>query len=291
MTEKFYAEKFDDGADAYSELFDELQMRRKSLSRHGVLGSRGDNGSISIEASSTLFEETDPSLLENFGIKPDVIEKSTVTFDFYKQNVEDGIYLASELHDTHVYELTSEVIAPCGTSIIPEQFHEEIRDEIIGYLGGDSIDELDTDERSFVENVMTDSEVCDQVIYQKATVNYSINPLHGNMEYSVSIDYIIAFGDDVWATVSGAIYSTDYPSSRYLEVHHPELDSHEIEHAIHTTSPIEYESLSPGEHILITDTLDVMLDNEEDLAGITAGIPDHEHCRRIQTLLQQIPSF
>jgi len=292
MSEKISPNEFEnDELLNYGLLFDELEMRRISLMNHGVLDSYGTAGSISVELSSTLFEEEDESLLKSIGYRPDVIEKSIVTFAFHDQEVDEAIYLPSELNDIHVYDITSEIITPCSTHMIPEQFHSKIQHELVTYLGGENLTELDGDERNFVYRVMEGADYCDQVLYQRATVSYAINPLKGDLDYSVSIDYVIAFEEDIWAVVDGSKYSSLDSTGRKEVIHHPQTDTHAYEERLHSDYPLVHESLSPGEHILVAESVNYMLDKETDGAGILAGISDDDHCKRLLMLLKQIPTY
>ena len=292
MSENISNAEFEDNEqDLFVAVIDELAMRRESLVRHGVLGINGHSGSVEIQTTDTLAEGSIECVNPYFGTKPDVLEHSSIRFEYQEHELDEAIHYESELNDTFLYDITSEVITPTGISLIPEMHHDEIREEIITYLGGESLQDLEEDEQLFVTQIMNDRPESDQILYQKATVNYTVSPMHGQLDYALSIEYVVAFEDDVWATVGGASYTSDAQAIAWDEVHMPEHDSHETEYAMQETRSIEHEALSPGEHILDTSLIEDILDNEAENEGVIAGISDDEHYKRILHLLRQLPSF
>ena len=292
MSENVSNAEFEDNEqELFVAVINELAMRRESLVRQGVLGINGHSGSVEIQTTDTLAEDNNDSVIPNFGSKPDVLEHSSIRFEYREHELDEAIHYISEFDDTYVYDITSEVMTPTGMTLVPEAYHDEIRDEIITYLGGENMQDLDENEQQFVTQIMNDSLVSDQIVYQKATANYTVSPMHGQLDYALSIEYVIAFEDDIWATVSGASYDSDAQAISFTEVHMPEYDSHENEYAIEENHPVEHEALSPGEHILDASLLEDIIDNETDIEGILSGISDDDHYRRILNLLRQLPSF
>jgi hypothetical protein len=278
-------------SDDYLELFEDLRDIRDGYMSSGLYDERSRSGHIVLENTGVLFWRNEQSTLEFLNIQPDAIESSRLRFEYYDQSEPDQPAQESANIDTFSYAIYSTIMTPGSINSIPEAYHEQIKEALIECIEDYTDDDITIDGETFVDSVMAGREEYQNMIYQQASVEYGINPLYGELEHSVCIDYVIVMDNETWYTVNGPSYSSAENSDLTQKVHDRLMDGHALEAYSHKTPAPERERLETSEAYYADVDYFKIIDQETEIDGITSGITDEEHCKRIQQLLKRLPRF